>query len=778
MIGMSKGRTLIHLQGLVKKSQVLPSLLVSHRDFTEKNLKAIGDFLEAFTMDTLFVVRSSFLNEDLIAHSFAGVYESALGVPREELSFAIERVFASADSYNENNEVLIQPFLQNVSCSGVLFTRHQKKSVSYVTIELSRGSDTTLITSGKNQSPEVYVYWTGNANASSLPEALLLDEMLSELKFLCDSDTLDIEFAFQPGNSLPILLQVRPIVINSLHDLSKLDNAVEQSLTKLQTWLIPRFQRNPLLVGDSTIYGVMPDWNPAEIIGIRPKPLAFSLYREIITDGMWAYQRHNYGYRNLRSVPLMTDLLGVPYIDVRTSFNSFIPAKLPDSIAEKLVNGYLQKLKQNPALHDKVEFEIVISCLTFSFFERVEELQAFGLTSNEIEEFRQALLEITTSIFDPKTPIWLSDANRIEQLEPRRQRVTESKLTLLEKFYWLLEDCKRYGTLPFGGLARAAFISRQFLDSMVKEEILSKEQRQHILMDAKTITSQILYDLIALDRKDFLKLYGHLRPGTYEISQLSYNEMPWETVFSNETLISKSHSLKKTSDYGQFALDEETINSKLQSIGINTPVCDVIETIKKTIRLREQSKFFFTKNLSLALDTLVLLGKEMGIHRDDLSFLDYNSVRQASTSFSDAQVEFKRIIESNKRNYVNNSHTWLPPLISSPNDILAFGITSSIPNFIGNLKVMASPCDPVQSSLLNGSIAILQNADPGYDWIFSKGIRGLVTAYGGSNSHMAVRASELGITAAIGVGPDKFEELYNASQIIIDPIDEMVSILK
>ena len=27
----------------------------------------------------------------------------------------------------------------------------------------------------------------------------------------------------------------------------------------------------------------------------------------------------------------------------------------------------------------------------------------------------------------------------------------------MTKVYWLLEDCRRYGTLPFAGLARAGF---------------------------------------------------------------------------------------------------------------------------------------------------------------------------------------------------------------------------------------------------------------------------------------------------------------------------------
>ena len=38
----------------------------------------------------------------------------------------------------------------------------------------------------------------------------------------------------------------------------------------------------------------MPDWNPAEIIGTGPKPLAFSLYRGLITNDIWARQRFEF----------------------------------------------------------------------------------------------------------------------------------------------------------------------------------------------------------------------------------------------------------------------------------------------------------------------------------------------------------------------------------------------------------------------------------------------------------------------------------------------------
>ena len=42
-------------------------------------------------------------------------------------------------------------------------------------------------------------------------------------------------------------------------------------------------------------------------------------------------------------------------------------------------------------------------------------------------------------------------------------------------------------------------------------------------------------------------------------------------------------------------------------------------------------------------------------------------------------------------------------------------------------------------------VVCIENADPGYDFLFSKNIKGLVTKYGGQNSHMAIRCPKLNI---------------------------------
>jgi phosphoenolpyruvate-protein kinase (PTS system EI component) len=78
---------------------------------------------------------------------------------------------------------------------------------------------------------------------------------------------------------------------------------------------------------------------------------------------------------------------------------------------------------------------------------------------------------------------------------------------------------------------------------------------------------------------------------------------------------------------------------------------------------------------------------------------------------------------------------------------------------------------------LSGAIVLVENADPGFDWLFGKRIGGLITAYGGSNSHMAIRAAELGLPAVIGAGDKLFEIWSRARHLRIDCGVESVEVL-
>jgi phosphoenolpyruvate-protein kinase (PTS system EI component) len=69
---------------------------------------------------------------------------------------------------------------------------------------------------------------------------------------------------------------------------------------------------------------------------------------------------------------------------------------------------------------------------------------------------------------------------------------------------------------------------------------------------------------------------------------------------------------------------------------------------------------------------------------------------------------------------------------------------------------------------VTGAIVLIPSADPGYDWLLARDIAGLVTMFGGANSHMAVRAAELRLPAAIGVGELRYQSLETARAVRLD----------
>ena len=241
---------------------------------------------------------------------------------------------------------------------------------------------------------------------------------------------VDLEFAFTgKGTKEKLwLLQARPLIMaNKPETDEKQVERLKLIEEKIQQGLKP----HPFLMGKRTVWGIMPDWNPAEIIGVRPKPLALSLYRDLITDSIWAYQRHNYGYRNLRSFPLMPHFLGLPYIDVRVSFNSFVPDDLDTKLANRLVDYYIERLLSKPNLHDKVEFEIVFSCYTLDLKDRLKKLEHANFSEAETDHLSDSLRRLTNRIIDNKDGLWLKDQERLKTLKERRDSLLDSNTCLL-----------------------------------------------------------------------------------------------------------------------------------------------------------------------------------------------------------------------------------------------------------------------------------------------------------------------------------------------------------
>ena len=117
-----------------------------------------------------------------------------------------------------------------------------------------------------------------------------------------------------------------------------------------------------------------------------------------------------------------------------------------------------------------------------------------------------------------------------------------------------------------------------------------------------------------------------------------------------------------------------------------------------------------------------------------------------------------------------NSFINLPDVISSSRDIYNFEINVSKGNFINKGSVITKTViykKGLDLNSLNDKIVLVENADPGYDFLFTYNIKGLITKYGGPNSHMAIRCLEENILACIGYG-SLFNEINDNQNLKLD----------
>ena len=754
------------LRPILRTAKVLPLVTCTVGQFRQDAQGLLDTLEREDLLRQRLIVRSSAQNEDTAQSSNAGKFLSIGNVQGKDAFLAAAQQVAEAMGEDEENEIFIQPYLGDVDLCGVAFTADPNTGGNYYVINYdAKTGSTSSVTDGTGTQLEVCYHFKG----APFPPKAPLDQVVQlckELETLFQCPSLDIEFAFSKGQLY--LFQVRPLILRK-----PLLPLKEQSaaLALIADKICRSMNAHPELYGSHTIYGVMPDWNPAEMIGIRPRPLALSLYKEIITDGVWAYQRDNYGYRNLRSFPLMVDFQGLPYIDTRISFNSFLPKALSPELGDKLTNYYLQQLQQHPEFHDKVEFEIAFTCYTFDLPQRICVLEQHGFTQEERDSLVQTLRTLTNSILG-KDGLWKKDARKIEVLRDKHQTILDSNLEISEKIYWLLEYCKRYGTLPFAGLARAGFIAVELLRSMVSVGLLSEEERRCYMGDLSTVGKNMAKDRLRLSKSEFFRQYGHLRPGTYDICSPRYDQNP-DGYFGEKV----DSPAQETTPFKLTLSQFHQLQELLEQHGLETDVLALFDFIKGAIEGREYAKFVFTRTLSDTLELLAQLGQQHGLSREDVSYLNIRAILDNYSSSHDlAQVMNSSIAKGKAQDAIVTGLS-LPPLLWSDKQVYSFSLPDGTPNHISQHTCTAPVVSLPSEDEIRGKIVLILGADPGYDWIFSHDIAGFITAYGGANSHMAIRAAEFDLPAVIGVGEKQFSQFTRANSLRVDCRNRTVHIL-
>jgi len=780
----TKAESLERLKPLIRKGKIGRQVSFSHVQWQKNSEDVIREIRDAFG-DTRLIVRSSALDEDSWDKSFAGAHRSVLNVrcyDTQGISAAIEAVIASYHRHLPENQVLVQEMLKGVTISGVVMTRTPTLGGPYYVINFDdTTSRTDTVTSGEGKTIRTTFLHRDAKPRPDLPSGFAgLMEAVKELEEVVGHDSLDIEFAVTEDGRVHIL-QVRPIA--AAHREQPIDDEdIAQSIQSAIQYFRDLQRPSPFLVGNSTMFSVMSDWNPAEMIGTKPNRLALSLYRYLITDETWAIQRAEYGYRDVRPVNLIVDFLGHPYIDLRVDFNSFIPSSLSDDLAEHLVDYYLECLKRFPELQDKVEFDVLYTCITFDYDQRAKNLREAGFSENDINLLRESLLQITRSGIARCE----NDMIQIKKMQRRYEAIISKPLPPLEKAYLLLEDVRRIGMPYFSHLARNAFVAVSLLKSLESIGCISAGQTEAFMASLSTISSHMLEDAEQVVRgklawDDFVKRYGHLRPGSYDITSICYAKAPDEFLRPMLKAGSKKTKVEKVQIWDQNA--RRAVSDELTRIGLGISFDRFEVFLRNSIEGRELAKFIFTRNLNAALEAVAEFGAGHGISREQLAGIRIRELLELrAANVENITRTLQELARRGKEAYDITQTVCLPAQIVSETDFVCMEQLKAEPNFITQKKVRApvislagqvSPCLDFSEK-----IVIIPNADPGFDWLFARNLIGLVTMHGGANSHMAIRAAEFQLPAAIGVGELLFEKINQAEVLELDCTGRRINIVR
>jgi len=738
----------------------------------------LADIQSKYHNHNKLAIRSSAQAEDTSDASMAGAFESFLNIKTRNMDDIKQAINCVIDSFDDNpqNHVLVQPMVENVAMSGVVMTKVLDDGSPYYVVNFDDSTGRTdTVTSGSAINKTVYIYNGVKDEYFDSPYLLIVLSLVKKIELAIPNIPLDIEYAVDKDKVISLLQARRITTVNKWND--EINSLVSSRMSFLEDYLRRLMERRPGIFGSTTLLGIMPDWNPAEMIGVVPHPLSMSLYRELITKSSWRIAREEMGYRKLPNVELMVSVYGRAYIDVRNSINSFLPAGISPEICEKLTNAYLNRLENNPHLHDKIEFDIVLTAYDFSYDEVYAQRYPGLLSREEYLKYKGALRALTSKAIEDSDKsslnIALSKIDKLAITQKENVEVGDDPFSLADHINTLKHECIKYGTIPFSIIARHGFIAETLLRSAVKMGGISQQRIDAFKKSVKTIASEMSKDYEKVCSRtisvaDFNESYGHLRPSSYDIMSPTYRDR--KDLFSGEP--------QKHVKPGSFKLsskERKNIGIMLLEHGFDSiSADDLFLHAKKSIVGREYAKFIFTKHLSDIIEKIAKWGRYIGFNRAEMSMLTFKDIQKVLLSpLTNGTKEYYRAkIELSESDFKLASSFKLSYLIRSVKDIYIAPMQRSAANYVGNKRierpvVVLRPYQKDEPAM-EDKIVCIEGADPGYDWIFTRNIAGLITKYGGANSHMAIRCAEYDIPAAIGCGEQPFDKISNSKKVILD----------
>ncbi|SFD01199.1 PEP-utilising enzyme, mobile domain [Chitinophaga sp. CF118] len=775
----NKADLLLYLSDIIKKSTVPQFHVISYDKWISRSEDFFVGLRSVLLGNHSVILRSSSASEDIDLGSTVGQYNSIV-LTREEVNDnlvqKIDSIFEEIiekEGVNDKHKIIVQKYVGNTVYHGVALNYKPTSVSPYYLLNINSTNGTTdTITQGVDIPRKIFIQKNIKQEILEKNAAYLVQliKALNEIESLFEKKCIDIEFGIDESNAVH-LFQVRFMSPS----VATIQTAVsEKEIFKEIKHLSNGHFKDPHLLALSN----MTDWNPAEMIGFNPHALSYSLYEYLITNKIWRAARVKMGYNKEVGPDLMLKICNHPYIDVCKSIRSLLPEKLSSEFKNDIVERSTALLNSNKTLHDKMEFEIAIS--SFSFLME-KKLAKIGLTNKEAgEQLEGPLRDILLNGLNPKSDSSLEfivkETLKLESFSKSEKYRSLKNDPSLDALFEIL-NVARTGTYYFAILARYAFIAESILRDLIELNLFSKTDVERFKLSLDTVEKEMLFDMDnfrkgIISLEEFKGKYGHLRPGTYDLTQDRLDSLQMESFLINNSYISNvqlNTKFKITSE------QQKKLAALLNLYSLDTTPKALFSFFEKAIINRERGKFIFSIFLSDSLEKIKMWGKQHKIPVDKLLDVDIPSLR----SFNEKKItmsQLKKKIEENTVEHMIGQCIPLPSYISSMEDIYYAEEYTPKPNFITTRIVKGEVVlmDKIDADVdFTNKIVLIERADPGYDFIFSSDILGIVTKYGGSNSHLALRCTELGIPAAIGCD-NLFDDLVDKSYIILNCKDQKI----
>ncbi len=748
-----------------------PEFKIIDETLLKKSLARLGNGAKA--------VRSSAVSEDGTGASFAGQFESYLGLHtyadiREAISKCIaaassDRVKGYADNITSEADLRISVILQNMveaKVAGVVFSVNPVNNRrDKILINAVSGLGEELV-SGKKDAQHYELYRSGsNIKGESEKNGHLLDEI--RLREILDGtrraeahykQPVDLEWAIDNTNTLH-WLQVRPVTTLQSEHYNELDTVQGESS---DIWTLGNIGEMMPGVATPLTYSVSAEAIDYGMVMLADKAGAFRLANRTGKRYIQMfYNRLFINMSNMMDYPKNIWMNKAADVQFALSGKVFpgIDAKPEAPLPRRIFNFYRQissTLRAKQSLEElrtlATHFIIDPSGSDAAFHARLEAARlqlgiGFGhhlMTSAQSGSLYSAFMRIMTG--DKRQPnaddhhiatILLLDIPEIESADAVKS---------LEKFANLIRGEKPFAEKFINGTSAEAL---KMLQTDAPEEVVKQF-------------------------KTFLQRHGHRCVRESELREKTWAENPLQLIQSLQTRV-RLGEVKHTGHDVKKLISEALSHLPIAKRRI---LRSMIPMARKAVARREISKALSIKMVSIIRTGYQLLAQRMTDRKllDDADQIFFLTHEEIGKLINDANPRWKET--ANKR------RTLFPELDKLVFEEICFGIPEPLEQEVeiiiteGQLKGIPVSGGIVEGrtriihsledaeKLQEGEIMVASFTDIGWTPYFSI-ISGLITEIGSPLSHGAVVAREYGIPAVVGAkGAKRF--LSNGDKVRLD----------